>query len=137
MGDPGKGGDFVQFPFESANFPLLEGDPEQSNLRIKLPLPESNHRNNNCEFDIQDLCCQHHPILTHRKNCGTNILHLRYITLDHHVYVSKQNSPLSSSSDHAAQDEHRKLHVQGSICPSFMTATWLLGSQRTPTFPEG
>ena len=32
-GAPGKGGDFVQDPVEVLDFPLLEGDTEQSKLR--------------------------------------------------------------------------------------------------------
>ena len=32
-GTAGKAGDFVMFPLQSANFPLLEGDIVQSKLR--------------------------------------------------------------------------------------------------------
>ena len=32
-GSPGKGGDFVQDPVKVLDFPLLEGDTEQSKLR--------------------------------------------------------------------------------------------------------
>lgn len=70
---------------------------------------------------------------THRKNWGMASHIYQTGSLDGFVsqYLSWLNPPSKRSSEHVAQDEPLKLHVQWSVCPSFTTTTtWFLVLQR-------